>query len=110
MSRKLGSAVVHPPCATRHLEVDSDLAAIAGALADRVTVPVAATCCGFAGDRGLLHPELAAAATADQAAEIAGRSFDLAICSNRTCEIGLQQGTGLAYESFAFALEELTRS
>ncbi len=109
VSRKLGSAVVHPPCATRHLEVDSDLAAIAGALADRVTVPVTATCCGFAGDRGLLHPELASAATADQAAEIAGRSFDVAICSNRTCEIGLQQGTGLAYESFAFALEERTR-
>ena len=110
VSRKLRSAVVHPPCSTRHLGVDSDLAAIAGALADQVTVPVAATCCGFAGDRGLLHPELASAATADEAAEIAGSSFDVAICSNRTCEIGLQQGTGLAYESFAFALEERTRS
>ncbi len=72
-------------------------------------MPVAATCCGFGGDRGLLHPELAAAATADQAAELAGRSFDAAICSNRTCEIGLQAGTGLDYESFVFVLEELTR-
>jgi D-lactate dehydrogenase len=31
------------------------------------------------------------------------------VCSNRTCEIGLQQGTGRPYESFVFALEELTR-
>ena len=72
-------------------------------------IPVAATCCGFAGDRGMLHPELPPAATADEAAELAGRSFDAHLCSNRTCEIGLQQGTGRAYESFVFTLEELTR-
>ena len=82
--------------------------AIAAALADEVVVPIASTCCGFAGDRGLLHPELTAAATADEAAEIAGRDFDAHLCSNRTCEIGLQQGTGRPYESFVFALEELT--
>jgi D-lactate dehydrogenase len=72
-------------------------------------VPIAATCSGFAGDRGMLHPELPIAATADQAEELDGRSFDAHLCSNRTCEIGLQQGTGRAYESFVFTLEELTR-
>jgi len=107
--RKLASVAVHPTCAGRHLETEADLAAIAAKLAEKVTIPVAAMCCGFAGDRGLLHPELPAAATADQAAELVGRRFDAAMCSNRTCEIGLQQGTGHAYESFVFALEELTR-
>ena len=109
IERKLGSVAVHPPCATRHLELDADLRAIASMLADEVVVPLAATCCGFAGDRGMLHPELPQAATADQAAELAGRRFDAHFCSNRTCEIGLQQGTGRTYESFVFALEELTR-
>jgi D-lactate dehydrogenase len=109
VSRKLGSVAVHPPCATRHLELDADLTAIAAELADEVVVPIAATCCGFAGDRGMLHPELPIAATADQAEELDGRSFDAHLCSNRTCEIGLQQGTGRAYESFVFTLEELTR-
>jgi D-lactate dehydrogenase len=109
LARKLGSVAVHPPCATRHLELDANLGAIAAALADEVVVPIAATCCGFAGDRGMLHPELPIAATADQAAELAGRSFDAHLCSNRTCEIGLQQGTGRTYESFVFTLEELTR-
>ena len=62
-----------------------------------------------AGDRGLLHPELPLAATRDEAGELAGRTFDAAFCSNRTCEIGLEQGTGRTYESFVFALEKLTR-
>ena len=57
----------------------------------------------------MLHPELPAAATADEAAELAGHRFDAHLCSNRTCEIGLEQGTGRRYESFVFALEELTR-
>ena len=64
------------------------------AVADEVVRAAAATCCGFAGDRGLLHPELPLAATADEAAELRGRDFDAHLCSNRTCEIGLQQGTG----------------
>ena len=109
VKRRLGSIVVHPPCASRHLANDTDLAAIAAELADEVVVPLRATCCGFAGDRGLLHPELPLAATREEAAEVAARQFDAHVCSNRTCEIGLQQGTGRAYESFVFTLEELTR-
>ena len=78
-------------------------------IADEVTVPIRATCCGMAGDRGLLHPELTAAATAEESAELAGREHDAYICSNRTCEIGLQQGVGAPYESFLIPLEALTR-
>jgi D-lactate dehydrogenase len=110
VGRRLRTATVHPPCASKHLELDRDLAAIARELADEVVVPVTTTCCGFAGDRGLLHPELPLAATRDEADELAGRTFDAALCSNRTCEIGLEQGTGRTYESFVFALEELTRN
>ncbi len=106
---KVGSIALHPPCASRHLELDVALKEIAAALADEVVVPLTATCCGFAGDRGMLHPELPMAATAPQAAELNGRSFDAHVCSNRTCEIGLQQGTGRPYESFVFTLEQLTR-
>ena len=100
---------VHPTCAARHLGLAGRLKALAAALADEVYTPPSATCCGFAGDRGFLHPELPAAATADEAAELAGRTFDAHLCSNRTCEIGLHQETGREYESFVFLLEELTR-
>ena len=70
-----------------------------------------ATCCGFAGDRGFLHPELTAAATRRRGGGGRGRaSFDAHLCSNRTCEIGLERATGEPYESFVFLLEELTRA
>jgi D-lactate dehydrogenase len=106
--RRVGSATVHPTCATRQMGLAPRLRALAGTLADEVFIAPSATCCGFAGDRGISHPELTAAATADQASELAGRAFDAHLSSNRTCEIGLGRATGVEYESFVFLLEELT--
>jgi D-lactate dehydrogenase len=110
VSEKVGSATVHPTCATRHLGLTHRLEALAGALADDVFVPPTATCCGFAGDRGISHPELTAAATAPEASEVAGRSFDARLSNNRTCEIGLERATGEPYESVILLLERLTRA
>jgi D-lactate dehydrogenase len=109
ISRKLGGVAVHPPCSARHLGLVRKLAAIASRMSDEVVVPAAAGCCGMAGDRGVLHPELPASALRDVASELDGRSFDACLCSNRTCEIALQDVTGLPYASFVLALEELTR-
>src|SRR6476619_12605 len=110
IGRKVGAATVHPTCATRQMGLAPRLRALATALAEDVYVAPSATCCGFAGDRGISHPELTAAATAPQAAELAGRRFDAHISSNRTCEIGLTRASGEPYESFVFLLERLTRS
>ena len=109
LGRRLRSVAVHPTCSTRQLGLTDQLREVAEEIADEVTVPIRATCCGMAGDRGLLHPELTAAATAEESAELAGRQHDAYICSNRTCEIGLQQGVGAPYESFLIPLEALTR-
>jgi D-lactate dehydrogenase len=110
IARRVGSATVHPTCATRHMGLAPRLRALAGALADDVFVAPSATCCGFAGDRGITHPELTAAATSDQTAELFGRDFDAHLSSNRTCEIGLSRATGQPYESVVLLLERLTRS
>jgi D-lactate dehydrogenase len=107
--RKVGAATVHPTCATRQMGLAGRLRSLSAALAEEVYVAPSATCCGFAGDRGFLHPELTAAANRDQAAELAGRDFDAYLSSNRTCEIGLSRATGAPYESFVFLLERLTR-
>jgi D-lactate dehydrogenase len=106
---RLGSVAVHPTCSTRHLGLERDLREIAAEMASEVVQPIRATCCGMAGDRGLLHPELTASATSEQAAELRGGRHDAYLCSNRTCEIGLQQGTGAAYESFIIPLERISR-
>jgi D-lactate dehydrogenase len=107
--RKAGAVAVHPPCSVRHLTLVSKLRAVAEALADEVVVPATATCCGMAGDRGLLHPELPRSATRPQAAELDSGRFDAHLSSNRTCEIGLEQGTGRKYTSFVHLLDELTK-
>lgn len=107
--RRLGTVAVHPTCSAGHLGLASKLEAVARSLADEVVVPAGAACCGFAGDRGLLHPELPFSALRDEAAELEGRHFDAYLSSNRTCEIGLRQVTGQPFRSFVFLLEELTR-
>jgi D-lactate dehydrogenase len=110
IGQRVGSATVHPTCATRHMGLAPRLRNLAGALAEEVYVAPSATCCGFAGDRGISHPELTAAATRPQAEELAGRRFDAHLSNNRTCEIGLSRATGASYESIVILLERLTRS
>jgi D-lactate dehydrogenase len=107
--RPAGRVTVHPSCSTRHLGQAATLESLARALAAEVVVPLTSTCCGFAGDRGLLHPELTAAATRDEAAEVAAAPFDAYLSANRTCEIGLEQATGQPYESAIQLLERATR-
>jgi D-lactate dehydrogenase len=110
VGERVGSATVHPTCATRHMGLAHRLEALAGALAEDVYLPPTATCCGFAGDRGITHPELTAAATRPEASEVAGCHFDARLSSNRTCELGLERATGQPYESVILLLERLTRS
>ena len=38
------------------------------------------------------------------------RDFDAHMCSNRTCEVGLERTTGRPWGSFVFLLEELSRA
>jgi D-lactate dehydrogenase len=109
LDAKVGSATVHPTCATRRLGLAHPLRTLAEALADDVYVAPSATCCAFAGDRGITHPELTASATRPQAEELAGRHFDAHLSSNRTCEIAMERATGEPYESVVCLLERLTR-
>jgi D-lactate dehydrogenase len=112
---KLASAAIHPTCATNRLGLTPKLTALAAACAEEVYLPPSSTCCGFAGDRGISHPELTAAATAPASIELAqaaadrGRPFDAHLSSNRTCEIAMERATGAPYESVLLLLERLTR-
>ncbi|MGP9680696.1 FAD-binding and (Fe-S)-binding domain-containing protein [Brachybacterium sp. AOP3-A1-3] len=104
-----GSVTVHPTCSTTHLGATDDLIAIAEAAARDVVVPVDWGCCGYAGDRGMLHPELTASATRAEAAEVAQRGTDWYVSSNRTCELGMQAATGKSYRHVLELLEAVTR-
>ncbi|WP_406367745.1 FAD-binding and (Fe-S)-binding domain-containing protein [Streptomyces sp. NBC_01546] len=107
--RTVGSAVLHPTCSMRHLGDEAQLRAVAEACADEVVVPDDAGCCAFAGDRGMLHPELTASATAREAAEVTARPFDAHLSANRMCEVAMDRATGRSYHSVVLELEHATR-
>jgi len=110
LGRRLGSVCVHPVCSVVEMGLVPKLHAVCRALAEEAVIPARAGCCGFAGDRGMLHPELTAAATREEAAEINARPFDAYLTSNHPCAIGLHRATGKPWRAFTTVLEELTRS
>lgn len=99
-----GRLVVHPTCSSTHMGVNDDLQAVARAAYTDVIVPDAWGCCAFAGDRGMLHPELTASATAAEAAEVRELHADAHASLNRTCELGMSRATGKEYEHVIVAL------
>jgi D-lactate dehydrogenase len=115
VAQRQGRVVVHPTCSTQQLGATDALVAIARAVADEAVVPEAWGCCAFAGDRGMLHPELTAAATAPEVADLRrleaeGGAFDHAVSANRTCELGMSRATGMTYVHVLELLERATRS
>jgi D-lactate dehydrogenase len=100
--RRRGTAVLHPTCSLVKSGGLEDLVKVAQAHAERVVVPASAECCGFAGDRGFLVPELTESATRAEAAEVRALLDGDAIglySTCRTCEIGMTRAVGRPYLS-----------
>jgi D-lactate dehydrogenase len=108
--RRKGTAILHPTCTLIKSGGVADLLAVARAHAETVEVPLFAECCGFAGDRGFLVPELTASATAVEAAEvrrILEREPGAGCYSTcRTCEIGLSRAVGRPFRSLLHLVHE----
>ena len=103
----LGSVVVHPTCSSTRAGSNPNLMVLAGAVASEATVPDDWGCCGFAGDRGMMHPELTASATARESAEVTSGEFDAYVSCNRTCEIGMTRTTGHPYQHVLEVLDRV---
>lgn len=101
--------VLHPNCSTRKLNLQDKLTAIARCCARSATVPLNLDCCGFAGDRGLLFPELTASATALERAEVTARPYGGYYSSNIPCEMGMSAATGQEYRSIVYLVERASR-
>jgi hypothetical protein len=79
--------ILHPNCSARKLGLQDKLAAIAQRCARSAVVPLNLDCCAFAGDRGLLYPELTRSATSKEAAEVNAREYGGYYSSNITCRL-----------------------
>jgi D-lactate dehydrogenase len=110
VTRKLESVALHPTCSATRLGVADAMRRVAEAISDEVVIPDDWGCCAFAGDRGMLHPELTASATRAEAAAVARRGFASHASANRTCELAMTRATGKPYRHILELLEEVTRS
>jgi D-lactate dehydrogenase len=107
--KRPGTAVLHPTCTLVKSGALPDLVRVARAHRENVVVPKSAECCGFAGDKGFLVPDLTASATRMEAAEVqealgAGGGDLYSTC--RTCEIGMSRAVGRDYQSIVHLVHE----
>ncbi|MGO1318567.1 MAG: (Fe-S)-binding protein, partial [Cellulomonadaceae bacterium] len=107
---KVDTLALHPTCSSTQLGLNEALVRVARAVAHDVRIPDSWGCCGFAGDRGMLHPELTASATAEQAEQVRQMDADLHASCNRTCELGMSRATGRTYHHVLELLEARTRA
>ena len=94
---RIASIVLHPTCASVHLGSDAALRRLGEAIAHEVVIPDDWGCCGFAGDRGMLHPELTEHATRREAASVRSQEHAAHASTNRTCELAMTRATGREY-------------
>lgn len=108
--RAAGTAVLHPTCTLIKEEGLPDLLAVARAHAEQVELPRFAECCGFAGDRGFLVPELTESATEAEATEIRNlldsEPAAEVYSTCRTCEIGMTRAVGRPVRSLLHLVHE----
>ena len=103
------AVVLHPNCSAVKLGLAGKMVSVARACAQSVTVPTHLGCCGYAGDRGLLFPELTQSASQIEASEVNQMLYDGYYSSNLTCEMGMRQATGKPYRSIFYLLEKASR-
>jgi D-lactate dehydrogenase len=108
IARKAEPIALHVTCTVRKSASDEKLRRLVAACTTRLIEPAGVSCCGFAGDRGFVVPELNHHALR-KIHEALPESCGEGVSTNRTCEIGLTAETGRRYHSVAYLLEECSR-
>lgn len=103
---KKNAVVLHPVCSLQKMGLSDTFVKIARHFADEVVVPVHAGCCGMAGDRGFLYPELTRSASAPEANEVSLREYEGYYSSGKTCEIAMSDAVKRNYESILYLADE----
>ncbi|MCY0964561.1 FAD-binding and (Fe-S)-binding domain-containing protein [Parathalassolituus penaei] len=97
---------VHVTCSTTKAGLGNELIELAKACSTQVVVPEEITCCGFAGDKGFVIPELNASALKPLKGQV--QECKEGISTSRTCEIGLAKNSGIPYHSMFYLLDRVS--
>ena len=101
---------LHLTCSTKLMKIDRIVHDIACLCTSAVLVPEGVGCCGFAGDKGMTHPELNAYALRKLRSQIVEKGIEVGYSNSRTCEIGLQTNSGIPYRSIVYLVNACTTS
>jgi D-lactate dehydrogenase len=103
------SIMLHITCSSSRMNLNDSMTNVAKICAKNVIIPQDIHCCGFAGDKGFLLPELNESALStlkQQIPENCTRGYSNSI----TCEIGLSKHGGIPYQSILYLLDEVSIS
>jgi D-lactate dehydrogenase len=106
VKQKKSNIVLHPVCSLEKMKTGNKLITVAKYFANDVTVPKNTGCCGMAGDRGFLFPELTAAATNAEAMEVSTKKYDAYYSTTKTCEMAMTEAVKENYESILYLVDE----
>jgi D-lactate dehydrogenase len=101
---------LHLTCSTRIMKIDRIVYDLACLCSSSVLVPEGVGCCGFAGDKGMTHPELNAYALRKLRTQIEEKGIEVGYSNSRTCEMGLQTNSGIPYRSIIYLVNECTQA
>lgn len=101
---------LHLTCSTRIMKIDKVMYDLASLCSSSVLVPEGVGCCGFAGDKGLTHPELNAYALRKLRKQVVERGIAVGYSNSRTCEMGLQDNSGIPYRSIIYLVNASTEA
>lgn len=94
---------LHISCSASQLGQAEKLQRLLAVCTNTVVIPEGISCCGFAGDKGFMLPELTAAALSSLACQVSECSRG--VSSSRTCEIGLSHHAGIEYQHIVYLLD-----
>lgn len=100
--KKEKSIALHPVCSLQTMHLETKFMNVARHFAEQVEWPMNAGCCGMAGDRGFLYPELTKSATFHEASDIKPGNFEGYYSSARTCELAVSQAVKKNYQSILY--------
>lgn len=107
VTHKKETVAIFPVCSVKKIGKMEQLLALAQYCAEHVTM-IDSNCCGFAGDRGFLIPELNEHGLRDMKQQIPSDCKN-GYSTSRTCEIGLEKVSGISFQSIFYLIEEVTR-
>ena len=106
LKQQKNNIVLHSVCSLEKMKTSHKFINLAKHFAAGVTVPNNTGCCGMAGDRGFLLPELTASATHPEALEVSEQQYTGYYSSTKTCEMAMSDALKQNYESILYLVDE----